>query len=257
MKNILRCHTNDWFEVLPIALLAMRISPISANDVSPFPMVTGSTMVLPSAMVQKPNLISDQEGFVKTLAKHMSELTFAQPKWHQSSKQSHYVPNEMATCDKVWVRVDRTRKPLEAPYSGPFKVVKRNDKFFTIELPSGKTDTVSLNRLKPFVQNCLQKHDYRNPSEIKIPKLIVQPQEDDAEIQIDSEPDDDLPEQDSSTSDDNDNSDNGDNNVKSNHEKFAQRIPYQSRYGRTIRFAEKNDVKLIPRYGRSLPLARK
>ena len=34
------------------------------------------------------------------------------------------------------------------PYDGPYLVVKRTDKFFTIDI-NGRTDTVSLDRLKP------------------------------------------------------------------------------------------------------------
>ena len=34
------------------------------------------------------------------------------------------------TAKKVFVRVDRVKQPLEAPYQGPYEVLKRNKKYF-------------------------------------------------------------------------------------------------------------------------------
>ena len=40
------------------------------------------------------------------------------------------------------------KKPLQPPYTGPFKVLKRDKKHFTLQLQD-HTDTVSLDRDKP------------------------------------------------------------------------------------------------------------
>lgn len=45
------------------------------------------------------------------------------------------------------------RKPLQPPYDGPYKVVNRKHKYFTLEI-HGKTDTVSIDRLKPAHSDC-------------------------------------------------------------------------------------------------------
>jgi hypothetical protein len=47
------------------------------------------------------------------------------------------------------VRIDRVRKPLEAPYEGPFPLVKLHDKIVVITLPTGQNQTVSIDRVKP------------------------------------------------------------------------------------------------------------
>ena len=39
-------------------------------------------------------------------------------------------------------------KPLQPPYDGPFPVLSRSDKHFTVKL-NGRTDTISIDRLKP------------------------------------------------------------------------------------------------------------
>ena len=50
------------------------------------------------------------------------------------SKSKTYLPKNLFTCERVWLRIDRVRKPLEAPYMGPFKVVTRLPKHFVLEM---------------------------------------------------------------------------------------------------------------------------
>ena len=59
-----------------------------------------------------------------------------------------YVSDELLRCTHVFVRHDAIRKPLQLPYDGPYKVLNRTDKHFTLQLPN-RTDPVSLDRLKP------------------------------------------------------------------------------------------------------------
>ena len=55
-----------------------------------------------------------------------------------------FVPQNLDKCTHVFVQND-ARTGLEPVYNGPFKVLKRNEKFFTIE----GNKTVSIDRTKP------------------------------------------------------------------------------------------------------------
>ena len=59
----------------------------------------------------------------------------------------------LKNCSHVFVRNDTIKPPLKSPYSGPFKVIGRTEKYFTIAV-NGKQDTVSIDRIKPAFNIC-------------------------------------------------------------------------------------------------------
>ena len=63
-----------------------------------------------------------------------------------------YMPKDLMSCEQVWLRVDRIRKPLEAPYTGPFTVQERTPKYFVLEKNKDVHVRVSVDRLKPFIK---------------------------------------------------------------------------------------------------------
>ena len=47
----------------------------------------------------------------------------------------------------MYVRKDSHKHPLQRPYDGPYRVVSKSDKYFTLYV-KGRTETVSIDRLK-------------------------------------------------------------------------------------------------------------
>ena len=81
---------------------------------------------------------------LQRLRKKMNELQ-AIPTRPQSSTTSYMDP-KLKNCTHVFLRCDKVKRSLQPPYDGPFKVLKRADKTFTILL-NGK-EVVSVDRLK-------------------------------------------------------------------------------------------------------------
>lgn len=149
LKTAITARAQDWLTALPIVLLGMRMIPAS-NGVSPFTAVTGGHLLCPKVAVDPDSSSKLQHDFVKELSERMTELDFgvnSEGVHHGSVKE--YIPKDLENCSHVWLRVDRVRRPLEAPYKGPFRVLRRTPKVFTLELISGKSECVSVDRLKP------------------------------------------------------------------------------------------------------------
>ncbi|KAG8179188.1 hypothetical protein JTE90_004017 [Oedothorax gibbosus] len=68
-------------------------------------------------------------------------------------RKSPFVHKELLSSTHVFVRHGGVKKPLQAPYDGPYEVIARNLKHFTIKI-QGKPSTISIDRLKP----CFMEH---------------------------------------------------------------------------------------------------
>ena len=60
------------------------------------------------------------------------------------------LPKSLWKADLVYIRRGGAAPPLSPPYSGPFPVLQRSPKSFTVDL-GDRTDVVSVDRLKPHV----------------------------------------------------------------------------------------------------------
>ena len=225
LKNILKTHGENWLATLPIALLAMRITPSETTKYAPFTLVTGSIIHAPANFLNTKQ--TDLPNFVQELTQNLETFHFSPPQWHlNQQKQTGYIPKELSNASKVWVRIDRLKRPLEAPYAGPFEVVERNDKYYTVRLPSGKCDTIAIHRLKPHIVPTLKESNKRNR----------------ATIELQNDPDD-LPNLPNTTTDEDSDTEIDDvQNSVPNYIKFSKRIPFQTKSGRTVRFANANTV---------------
>ena len=82
----------------------------------------------------------------------MNGLTPVQTTNHATRRRDH-VPSLLASATHVFVRRDARAPPLTRPYTGPFRVISAQEKYFELDL-NGKTDRVSIDRLKPaFLEN--------------------------------------------------------------------------------------------------------
>ena len=71
--------------------------------------------------------------------------------------------------DLVWVRVDRVRRPLEAPYGGPLQVINASETTVTVQYLSSRTNVVSKERVK--IAKATQKDLLSKPFQACFPRL--------------------------------------------------------------------------------------
>ena len=75
-------------------------------------------------------------------------MTLLSPTGTRAQQPKSFVPKSLEESRYVFLRTDALRKPLQPPYTGPYKVVRRTRKYFVIQR-QGKTTSVSVDRLKP------------------------------------------------------------------------------------------------------------
>lgn len=135
-----------WSEELPIVLLGLRCAVKEDLGCTPAELVYGQNICLPGDMlgdVPDPEITPDQ--FVDRLRNKFREL---RPTSTRIDQREVYIPKDLASSNFVFVRIDKVRKPLTAPYEGPYKVTRRLRKAFIIS-KNGKNETISIDRLKP------------------------------------------------------------------------------------------------------------
>ena len=149
LKSALKTQSTPvaWMDSLPLVLLGIRTSLKTDLNSTAAEMVYGSSLRLPGEFFQSSHhhSLPDQSDFVNRLRTHFRSLQTVPPR---SATGNSHIPPELSTSTHVFVRHDAIRKPLQPPYDGPYSVVKRTPKHFTVNI-KGRHDTVSIDRLKP------------------------------------------------------------------------------------------------------------
>ncbi|PIK40396.1 pol polyprotein [Apostichopus japonicus] len=148
LKDALKASDDPtrWSEVLPLSLLSIRTTLKPDIGCTAAEMVFGSTLRLPCDMITttSDDALADPAKYVDRIRKHMSNL---QPATSRPAVRKAQMHPDLNTCTHVWVRDDRVKRPLQPPYRGPYRVLKRNGKSYVLDLHD-RHDSVSIDRLK-------------------------------------------------------------------------------------------------------------
>ena len=137
-----------WMDELPLVLLGLRSAPKEDLGCAPAELVYGTTIRLPGEFFET-STASHEPAASELLTQLRTTMATLRPKQTSHHRQlSPHVPGELQDCRFVFIRHDAHRKPLQCTYDGPFRVLERATKYFTLDL-NGKRDTVSVDRLKP------------------------------------------------------------------------------------------------------------
>ncbi|KAI8420298.1 hypothetical protein MSG28_008827 [Choristoneura fumiferana] len=138
----------SWIDELPTVLLGVRAAMRSDTGVSAAQLTYGCNVRLPGDFLS-PNRddVTLDSAYVDQLRDSIRNLR-PMPKQPHSNTKPIFVHRDLQTCEYVYVRIDAVKKPLQAPYDGPYRVLKRDSKIFTLQLPNRQTN-ISIDRLKP------------------------------------------------------------------------------------------------------------
>jgi transposase InsO family protein len=130
----------DWPQHLPWVLLNIRTAPKSDSNVSAAEMVYGASLTLPA------QLAATEETPAAATADHRAGRTIPTRPPNQPPPEA--IPGHLERAELVYVRKGGQPGPLAPPYSGPYRVVTRTPKYFTLDI-GGQQQAVTVDRLKP------------------------------------------------------------------------------------------------------------
>ena len=148
LKAALRAHGQHtpWINTLSLVLLGKRAAVKEDLGCSAAELVYSSMLCLPGQLfLPSPDAIPDTT-YISKLKSTMTKVC-PTPTRAQSS-HTPFIPQNLNSTKFVFVQHDGVKSSLQPPYNRPFKVIDRDDKYFTIEI-RGKQATVSIDRLKP------------------------------------------------------------------------------------------------------------
>nr|XP_037270419.1 uncharacterized protein LOC119162038 [Rhipicephalus microplus] len=143
-KAAIMCHPHSsWLEALPAVALGLRATFKPDIQATPAELACGDPLRLPGELFSAPNsdvTSSDPANFVARLRRTMGALRPSPAARH--TKPTPFVFKDLETCSHAFLCDDTVRASFQPPYSGPYKVICRDDKTFTLQ-NSGKDVRVS------------------------------------------------------------------------------------------------------------------
>lgn len=150
LKTALMCRlmgaTENWVHEIPAVLLGLRSVVKEDIGASPAQLVYGTTLRLPGDMFEPTSPSVRQEQYVRNLSEIFKQIHSTDTTWHGSQKI--FIHPHLDKCTHVFLRDDAVRPPLKPPYRGPYEVLKRSSKTFSLRI-NDKTVLVSIDRIKP------------------------------------------------------------------------------------------------------------
>lgn len=148
IKAALKCRTSvHWVKELPTVLLGIRSVVKEDVGATMAEMVYGETLRLPGEFFEPNSPLIPTTEFAQELSRHFSNMR-PTPTSNHSTAITAFIPKHLADCKYVFIRHDAVRKPLQRPYDGPYRVIQRAEKHFTLRI--GQKDlAIGIDRLKP------------------------------------------------------------------------------------------------------------
>ncbi|CAK9832695.1 Gag-Pol polyprotein [Anthophora retusa] len=147
LKAAIRSYQHHrWTEVLPTILLGIRSAWKEDLKSTSAGLVYGQLLRLPGEFMAPSPRSDDATDFAEQLRGHFRKIGPTDGTKHGIPRVFLY--KELDNCKYVFLRRDSSKTILQPPYDGPYEVVSRDSKTFTLKIDS-KLRVVSINRIKP------------------------------------------------------------------------------------------------------------
>ena len=136
----------NWDIKLGMVLLSIRNSYSERLKTCPSQVVYGQATRLPGDLMEAPDgKIMEANEYAQNLRQELLRIRPGAPTF---KAKLGYIDPELNNCKYVFIRNMHKQNKMVPNYLGPYKVLERHDKYFTVQLDK-KQDTIAMHRLKP------------------------------------------------------------------------------------------------------------
>ena len=140
----------SWAKHLPLIMLAINNLIVDQNSFTPFQKTFGQSALISGNCSWPSNGETTKTdprsvmGFIECMGHHQKRV-------RPLRDNKPYVEPALGNCKSVWVKSPPNAGPLEPVYKGPYHVLFRTDKYFTIMKDEGGPTKVSIDQIKAVV----------------------------------------------------------------------------------------------------------
>ena len=120
---------------LPWVLLGLRTTPKEDLNASPADLVYGSPLKVPGDFVPQSGPQVPVPEHLQKLRTKVDNLRPVPTSMHGAENRRTNVQSSLALAKFVFIRKE-AKRPLEPPYEGPYEVVNKEDKYYTLQVGS-------------------------------------------------------------------------------------------------------------------------
>lgn len=168
-SSILAVGKEKWADNLPMIMLGLRISFKNDLKTTPAELVYGTTLRIPGKFFEEARNNHSQSEILADLRKTMEAIKPTQTSNH--AKVTTFIDSNLQSCSHVFVRNDSIKASVTPPYDGPFEVIKRENKFFTINM-NNRIVNISIDRLNQLLVGSTNHQLYTNHRKHQINQLL-------------------------------------------------------------------------------------
>ena len=150
LKASLKAHTDpsQSSEKLPLVLLGIRSAVKEDLHCIAAELVYSTTLCLTGEFFNSTGHTDTPDPATRIAQLKVSLQRLWGSPIRKQPQQKTYVSKDIVSITHVLVHHDAICKPLQLPYDGPYYVLKRANKHYTLDI-AGRPEVVSLDRLKP------------------------------------------------------------------------------------------------------------
>ncbi|XP_023247868.1 uncharacterized protein LOC111643843, partial [Copidosoma floridanum] len=140
---------SPWPDRLPLVLLGLRTAFKEDLQASSAEMLYGTALRVPGDFFSTTSQPGTSPASFAEKLRSFAQSVKAVPASRHIPDRTPFFFKDLRTCTHVFKRVDSIRKPLQPPYSGPHRIIRRTDERTYVIDVNGKPHTVSTDALKP------------------------------------------------------------------------------------------------------------